>query len=76
MSTLENKLKAYMDAGFPILYLHTFEEARALSAVEAATSKMGNGAHCMEYTNNLVDEDARRTHITMLLKDSTFLDEE
>ncbi len=76
MSALENKLKAYMDAGFPILYLHTFEEARALSAVEAATSKMGNGAHCMEYTNNLVDEDARRTHITMLLKNSTFLDEE
>ena len=36
MSTFETKIQQYMDAGFPIIYLHTFEAEKAKSAIKAA----------------------------------------
>lgn len=36
MSTFEEKIGRYMDAGFPIIYLHTFEAEKAKSAIKAA----------------------------------------
>ena len=36
MSTFETKIQQYMDAGFPIIYLHTFEAEKAKSAIKSA----------------------------------------
>lgn len=33
MTTFENRILHYMEAGFPILYLNTFEEGKALEAI-------------------------------------------
>lgn len=37
---MEEKLKQYINAGFPILYLHTFEEEKADEIIRAAAKKM------------------------------------
>lgn len=37
MSTFETKIQHYMDAGFPIIYLHTFEAEKAKNAIKAAS---------------------------------------
>lgn len=36
MSAFETKIKHYMDAGFPIIYLHTFEAEKAKRAIKSA----------------------------------------
>ena len=33
MTTFENRILHYMEAGFPILYLNTFEEGKAREAI-------------------------------------------
>ena len=35
MTSFEKRIADYMDAGFPILYLHTFEEGKAQEGGEA-----------------------------------------
>lgn len=37
MSAFETKIQHYMDAGFPIIYLHTFEAEKAKNAIKAAS---------------------------------------
>ena len=37
MTDFQNKIQHYMDAGFPILYLNTYEEATAEEAVKRAS---------------------------------------
>lgn len=38
MTDFQNKIQHYMDAGFPILYLNTYEEAKAEDSVRRASS--------------------------------------
>ena len=37
-NTFEEKMSSYMDAGFPILYINTFEETKALKSILNAAS--------------------------------------
>ncbi len=53
---MEEKLKQYIDAGFPILYIHTFEEEKAdrliLAAARRKTVVEWNGANgLVEFQN-------------------------
>ena len=38
MKSLTERLNLYMDAGFPILYLETFEEDKAMQIIQKASS--------------------------------------
>ena len=40
MKPLSERLKLYMDAGFPILYIATFEEDKADRAIREAAGKL------------------------------------
>lgn len=40
MTLFEERIQHYMDAGFPILYLNTFEECKALEAVKRAAGSV------------------------------------
>ena len=40
--TFEERISRYVDAGFPILYLNTFEDGKAQSAIESAAQQYGN----------------------------------
>lgn len=42
MTTFEKRIADYMDAGFPILYLHTFEEEKAQEAIQNASRGIGH----------------------------------
>lgn len=42
MSAFEEKIRRYMDAGFPIIYLHTFEAEKAKNAVRSASNSSSN----------------------------------
>ena len=42
MTSFEKRIADYMDAGFPILYLHTFEEGKAQEAIQNASRGIGH----------------------------------
>lgn len=42
MTKFEERILHYMDAGFPILYLHTFEEGKAKEAIVTAAKNITN----------------------------------
>ena len=46
MNTLQDTLSRYMDAGFPILYLNTFEEEKAEAMIRAVIG----GKHVMTWS--------------------------
>lgn len=77
---LEDRLKNYMLAGYPVLYLQTFEEARALTAVKTATAELGKQAHMMRWDSNIFaleeDIEAADGHTVLVLTDSSVLDEQ
>lgn len=54
MSTFETKIQQYMDAGFPIIYLHTFEAEKAKNAIKAAA---GSGVDVLAWdgTDRVLD---------------------
>ena len=77
---LEDRLKNYMLAGYPVLYLQTFEEARALTAVKTATAAFGKQSQVMKWTADkyVFEEDiaAAKGHTVLVLTDSSVLDEQ
>ena len=52
-TTLKNKIIHYMDAGFPILYINTFEEDKADAIIESVAS--GMEIHEWNESNGFVD---------------------
>lgn len=42
MTKMATRIQQYIDAGFPILYLNTYEEGKAIEAVKAASSHIEN----------------------------------
>lgn len=42
MTAFEQRIQHYMDAGFPILYLNTYEEAKAKEVIKVACSHINN----------------------------------
>ena len=55
MSTFKEKIGRYMDAGFPIIYLHTFETEKAKDAIKKAAA--GSNADILDWdgTDRVLD---------------------
>ncbi len=62
---LVGKLSNYIDAGFPILYLNTFEESLAIEAVKTAASSTG--------TSKILTWDATKGYSVYSLEEKEYL---
>ena len=81
MNTLKEKMNRYMDAGFPILYLNTFEEEKADELIKSIIG----GRKIMEWSmDGFVDTSEKKIvpqvpeslaeTLTTLLEDKAFLE--
>lgn len=78
MTAFEQRIHDYMDAGFPILYLNTYEDTKAREAIKAASAHINNVDILLwDDTDAICDicTGAVKYEKHMLLTISDFLDE-
>jgi len=53
MTSFENRILHYMEAGFPILYLNTFEDGKAREAILSTSSKIAGRSTILQWAVRL-----------------------
>lgn len=62
--TFEDRISRYVDAGFPILYLNTFEDGKAQNAIINAAQQYGNTQiRIWDGTDRICDENGEVKYI-------------
>lgn len=80
MNTLNEQLIRYMDAGFPIIYLHTFEEDKAMNIIKSVSCGRGiiewSIEGLLDYKEGInVPDAAIEETLNMFMHDNTNLDQ-